>query len=497
MSNNTITFHKINEVIGWVETNSSIDAELEDFFKFRPKGFQFSPKFKKKLWDGYIRLYSRGKRQLHVGLYNHLRYFARDRGYDLQFSGFSNFENEPDIKQHVLDYIAGFPVYNENGEKISPRDYQIDVICKAIFNQRRTIKSPTGSGKSLMIYYYIKYLLDTDQASKILLVVPTVDLVSQMYGDFSDYAKRDINDLAHTITAGCAKDSHQPVYISTWQSIYKQPLNWFKQFDALICDEVHHYTEAKVMQNMVEKCTNAKWRLGTTGTIQDLKVHKMMIEALLGPVYSPTTTQELIAKKHLSSLKIYCPVLKYTEAERKTLHKKSYPEEMEFINFHQGRRQFIVNTIDHLNGNSLILFKNVEDQCIPMYKKIKEAYPDRNVYMVHGGVSKTERADIREAVKVDNDAIIVATYGTYSTGINIKSISAIVLGSPVKGEIKLLQSIGRGLRTHKDKERLIIVDICDNLEHNGRANYTLNHFIERTKIYRKEGFDFTLRNITL
>jgi superfamily II DNA or RNA helicase len=154
-------------------------------------------------------------------------------------------------------------------------------------------------------------------------------------------------------------------------------------------------------------------------------------------------------------------------------------------------------TLD-LKGNSLVLYSRVEAHGAILYEKINNnKQSDRKVFFVHGGVDADERELIREITERENNAIIVASYGTFSTGINIRNLHNVIFASPSKSRVRNLQSIGRVLRKATNKVKAILYDISDDCTYNSRKNYTLNHLIERIKIYNEENFNYEIITIQL
>jgi superfamily II DNA or RNA helicase len=340
-----------------------------------------------------------------------------------------------------------------------------------------------------MIYSLVRYYVDKGQ--KILLVVPTTSLVEQMYKDFRDYGW-DSESYCHRIYAGKEKTSEYPVTITTWQSVYKLERNFFEDYNVVIGDEAHLF-KSKSLVSIMTKLHHAKYRFGFTGTLDGTQTHKWVLEGLFGPSYKVTRTDELMKEGHLSKLDIQCLVLKHPSQKFET-----YEDELQYIINHEQRNKFISNLTLDLKGNSLVLFSRVETHGAVLYDLInKNKRGDRKVFFVHGGVDTEERELIREITEQEKNAIIVASYGTFSTGINIKNLHNIIFASPSKSRIRNLQSIGRVLRKGANKVKAILYDIADDCSYRSRKNYTLNHLIERIKIYNEENFNYEIITIQL
>ena len=371
----------------------------------------------------------------------------------------------------------------------TPRPYQIEGVSDALKYNRRLLISPTASGKSLMIYSIVRYYVDKGQ--KILLVVPTTSLVEQMYKDFSEYGW-DSDSYCHKIYSGREKYHDLPVTITTWQSIYKLDRKFFEQFGVVIGDEAHLF-KSKSLISIMSKLHHAKYRFGFTGTLDGTQTHKWVLEGLFGPSYKVTKTAELMKTGHVSQLDINCIVLKHPPQKFEV-----FEDEVQFIITHDRRNNFIKNLVSKLDGNTLVLFSRIEAHGEPLFNLINNNVSEgRKVFFVHGGVDTDERERIRAITESEKDAVIVASYGVFSTGINIKNLHNVIFASPSKSRIRNLQSIGRVLRKGKDKEKATLYDIADDCTYNSRKNYTLNHFIERVKIYNEESFNYDIVTVNL
>lgn len=298
------------------------------------------------------------------------------------------------------------------------------------------------------------------------------------------------------IFSGQEKDVDKQIYISTWQSIYKLPKKWFDQFECVIGDEAHLF-KANSLTTIMKNLGNCKYRFGFTGTLDGSQTHKLVLEGLFGTVKKVTTTSELIEQKYLSEFRIKAIVLGYEDETRQLIKKATYQDEMDFLVNHLPRNKFICNLAISLKGNTLVLYQYVDKHGKAIYDEIKNKAVDRQVYFVSGTISGSDRDDIRRAVELEIDSIIVASYGTFSTGVNIKNLHNIIFASPSKSRVRNLQSIGRGLRLGDRKERACLYDIADDLSWKQTRNHTLNHFVERIKIYNEEKFEYKTYNIPL
>ena len=482
-----ITIKKKNEVYVTVKAEPAICQELSDLFTFDVPGAKFMPQYRSKYWDGKIRLFSPATGEVYGGLVDKIVNWARKSEYSLEFENNKHYgtpfeENEIISREGVKEYMTRISKYK-------PRDYQIDAVYDALKYNRKLLISPTASGKSMMIYAVVRYFVETKK--KVLLIVPTTSLVEQMYKDFKDYGWN-ADQYCHRIYSGKEKTNENSVTITTWQSVYKLKRPFFKDFDVAIGDEAHLF-KSKSLVSIMTKMDSAKYRYGFTGTLDGSQTHKWVLEGLFGPSYKVTQTKELIDKGHLSKLQIRVLILKHTDQKFDT-----YEDELQYIIGHSKRNRFIRNLVLDLKGNSLILFSRVATHGQILFDSINSSVQgNRKVFYVHGGVEAQERERIREITEQERDAIIVASYGTFSTGINIKNLHNVIFASPSKSRIRNLQSIGRVLRTGDNKKKAVLYDIADDISYKSRKNYTLNHLVERVKIYNEEKFNYEIIQINL
>lgn len=479
--------------------------ELSDSLSFFTPGYKFSPAFRARRWDGKIRLFNLRNLTLPSGLLSRLSDFAREKKYELTLpSGLKRGGlSEAESGAGKAEYRA----QGSDGKVLELRDYQSDAINHAIENEKVLLVSPTGSGKSLIIYELLRYYLDNIRgpSKKAIIIVPTTALVEQIYHDFEEYSLKDKNfkasELLHRIYSGQEKESDAPVIITTWQSAIKMGAKWFDQFGAVFGDEAHLFT-ASSLTKIMSWLKNAWFRIGTTGTLpggEDAKVNQLVLEGCFGPVFRVTTTSELIDAGTLAQLKIHMLVLKYPKRLCDELKNADYHEELDFLTGYEPRNRFIINLTADLKGNSLVLFQFVEKHGEPLFESIKRKLEGskRKVYFVSGEVETDERERIRSLVEKEDGAVIVASVGTFSTGVNIRNLHNIVFASPTKSQIRVLQSIGRGLRKTEDDRPTTVYDIADNLSKNGVKNYTLEHGMARAKIYTMENFDFEVHEVPI
>ena len=488
----TLIIEKKNDVYLTVDCDPNVQREISEFFTFYVPGYKFMPAFRNRMWDGKIRLFSQKTKEIYFGLYPYIKAFCEERGYHIVAGKNVDIENKVD-KEIVKKFSNGL------GQKFEARDYQIDAIYHSLKFNRTLLLSPTASGKSFVIYALIRYyshLIKDRKNNRCLLIVPTTSLVEQMYSDFKSYGW-DVKKYCHRLYSGYSNETDKKVLISTWQSLYKLPKKYFEQFGAVFGDEAHLF-KSKSLTEIMTKLEDCKYRIGLTGTLDGTQTHKLVLEGLFGAVNKVTSTKKLMDKKQLSNLTIRCLILKHTEENCKMVSKGKYQDEVDYLVSSESRNNFLRNLAIKMKGNTLVLFQLVEKHGKKLYEIIKEKADDnRKVFYIFGGVEADEREAIRGITEKEKDAIIVASYGTFSTGVNIRNLHNIIFASSSKSRIRNLQSIGRGLRLGDNKTSATLYDIADDLTYKSKENFTLKHFQERVSVYTQEEFDYEIHNVSL
>jgi len=486
-----VIISKKNEVYIKLECEPHILYELAPHFSFTVDSAKFMPQYRGRGWNGEIRLLSTSTGEIYVGLLDRVIAKIKNYGYTYEFRDNKyyglpfelNDEISPEGVKGYMSYICNF----------EPYDYQINAVYECLRYNRKTVISATSSGKSYMIYSLVRYY--STKGLKCLVVFPTTSLIHQMFKDWTEYGW-DPENYCHMIYSGQEKNVDLPVTLSTWQSIHKLDKSFFQDYDCVIVDECHG-CKSKSLIDIMKKSHNAKYRFGFTGTLsnggKDSQTHELVISGLFGPPYKAVGTKELIDKGRASKLDIHCLVLKHNPQRF-----EKYEDEIQFIINNEKRNNFIKKLALDLKGNTLVLFSRVETHGLPLYELINnDSDSERKIFFVHGGVDVQEREQVREITERENNAIIVASYGVFSTGISIKNLHNVIFASPSKSRIRNLQSIGRVLRKGNNKDKATLYDIADDSTYGSKKNYTLNHFIERVKIYTEEDFNYEIIPINL
>lgn len=470
----------VNDVWLRVDCDDATAHELAQHFEFDVPNARFMPHMRGRNWNGKIRLFKLRGHLLYRGLLPRLLEFASQQGYSVT----NTIPDPAPWPDDISTWIASQRI------SVTPRDYQVQAVRTLLNTHRGIVLSPTGSGKSLIIH-----LVTAALATPTLIVVPTTGLVAQLSNDLQSYGV----DAAkiQNIHAGLPKAQQAQIVLSTWQSIYKLPASYFAHFQCVIVDEVH-LAKSKSLSHLLEKCETVPYRFGFTGTLDDTQAHRLVLEGLFGAVTRVTSTHTLMTQQHLAPLRVKMCVIQYPDDRCRALRQLPYQEEVDVIVSDPARLDLVALTAAQCTGTTLVLFNFVEKHGKPLFMRLQHLVGDtRPVYFVSGEVSAHDREQIRQSVSTHETSIIVASYGTTSTGINIPSIKTIIFASPSKSKIRVLQSIGRSLRMHESKTHATLIDFVDDFRVGRHSNHTFRHGEQRAQYYASEKFPFTVMEQSL
>lgn len=478
MSENWIKIKKLNHVYGRIYASSpSIILDINRFFTIAVPKFWFSPKYKAGLWNGRIEFVKKNGK-FALGLFHEIYKFIKGCDYKIYIS--KDFKNDIEIN----DFNEILDMWLKDGW--IPRNHQSIGALLALQKRTGILEHATSSGKSLTMAMIIMYSLLKKLNNKILVLVPNLSLISQLTNDFIEYGVPP--DWIGNFT-GMQKDTEQPIIISTWQSMYKQP-DLIKIFDGIIVDETHGL-KAEAVNSVAQNATNATLRIGCTGSLPSEKTEIYTMMGMLGSVLHRKTQRELIDDGQASDILIKIFYLSYIQEIKDKLKGLPYEVEKEFIETYKPRNHIISKICKkHIDkDHNMIILVNKLDHGKDIYNYLQEKNIPKEIFFVSGEMDPKERERIRSYTNENKGIIIVATSGVFSTGISIKRIHAIIFADGGKSEIRTIQSIGRGLRLHNEKRKFILYDIGDGLK------YSEKHLEERIKIYTKAEFDISTHEI--
>lgn len=492
-----------DRILSLTEATEMEMEQLKISFTREVANAKWDPRVKKGWWDGKIS-YFKSNRYLPSGLWNEVVDLSRTYNFELEIEGIERkFDRDIDMEE-----LQNWVDEKWANAKMKPRDYQVSTVFNLIKHQNCLAELATSAGKTLITYMTIAYLLETQKSRKILMIVPTVDLVVQGTEDFYEYnaescqLKLDIQQ----IFAGSVIRQGSNIVIGTYQSLVKKDKEYFDQFDTVVVDETHKAKSASI-KTILEKCEGAGRKFGLSGTIpKPGTLDRLTLMAYTGPVITSIRADYLMEQGHITPCEVYVIEMDYAKQEVKDgfkeLFQRTEEDRKRLLNLEQQyaiqsevRLDFITDMILKNTKNSLVLFYRIE-YGNKIYEKLRQK-TDRKIFYIDGGTDKDLREHQKEHLEEGEGKIMIASYGTFSTGINVKNIHTIYLTESFKSEVIIRQSIGRGLRLHKDKKKLVIIDFVDDYRSGKHKNYLYKHSIVRQEIYAEQNFPYSVRQADL
>lgn len=467
--------------------NSEIITAIDNYFSPYADGYFFHPKYKQGVWNGRINFFNKRMMTLPIGLFEELMTMLNEKNYLTVLSEELRQIQTPPKTTHNIQLPNWF---SKDGEQYSLHDYQADGINCLLDHKFGIAVVGTAGGKMPMIVAGIKGMLEEDPSAKILVICIRQQLVEQVYKEFAVTGEsQDKVVRLHGENKEALKSKNPQVVIATWQSIdslRKKGKDFFKLFDAVIVDEVQS-AKANVLSNILDMMKNTTWRFGLTGSMPPNRADKYTVLSKIGPVRYIKKSKSLQDEGYISKVYIKMIGLMW-KRPKKDYENEDYPQERNWLEQNSSRNKFIGNLVHarfsrKKEENTLILVEKIEHGKTLQDIISKLGY---ETYFVHGSMNLADREDIRELAEEKNNICIVATYGTFSTGINIKRIHSIIFAMPGKGEVRTVQSIGRGLRKTDKKDSLILFDIFDD------TVFSKKHMKQRQQIYKEQGFPFSV-----
>jgi superfamily II DNA or RNA helicase len=465
------------------------------------EGWRFHPLVKKRVWDGNISFIKRNK--IPSGLWKEVVDICKEYDFKLSMNGITDLFNTDITESEFLDWVNDFFKDSE----IKPRDYQIDAAFKILKYRRCLAELATSAGKTLISFMIVAYMMERLNKKKILFIVPNVSLVLQATGDFEEYNKSRIQLKIQQIYSGVKIRPSSNIVIGTYQSLVKKDEEYFNQFDVVMVDETHK-AKANSIQKIMDKCWHCDYRFGLSGTIPKRgTVNRLSLMSAMGPLVTQVKANYLQDEGYIAKCKVLQIHMDYaTVAQKESFaflsknpidRQRLFSLEQNFINENEKRLDFVCQVVKKSTSNSLVLFHKIA-YGEKLYQKLR-SITDKKVYYVDGSINADLREEFKRRMEKNDDVIIVASYGTFSTGISIKNIHNIFFTESFKSEVIIRQSIGRGLRQHHSKDIVKIYDFIDDFRYKDDEldwmNYIYRHGQERRKIYKEEKFPFELQNI--
>lgn len=495
--NYDISLLPCNEIYYKIEAGPHIINKIRSYFSLRVPGFIFNPLYKNGLWNGFVCLFKGN--YFPKGLRKDLEKFASDNHYSIYVH---DQHRSCGISLEYLDELikttklSSVDKKSGNVFEIQLRDYQEEAIRLCIKNQHQLIVSQTSTGKSLMIYMVMKILQEAIIFdSKMLIIVPSITLVEQMYSDFESYSRLNgwkVDDFCTKMHSKAKPDYNKQILITTWQSLMDKDEEFFKQYKAVFLDEAHkigksNTKEAKQIELEINKCVNAKFLFGFTGTLPEEILYRKKILGFFGNTKAVTSYSDAISTGNISDLEINILELEYTSGFDGSM--RNYKNEKSFIMSSQRRNEFLKKLMLKNNGNQLLLFMEIKKHAKVIYESIinDERFKDYKIILLDSTSKVSVREDTKKLLETNDKVIVFGTYALLGTGWSVNNIWNIIFVAPLKSKIAVLQSIGRGLRLIPGQKKVCkIWDIVDKFEY---KNILYKHYLTRYKYYAENKFN--------
>lgn len=505
-----------------IESTKGEFNQLKLYLTRKVHNYRFMKRYKLGVWSGDIDYFKDGF--IDFGLWQEVYQCCKTYGYKFIIENQDQFPINKNIsKEKLQDFIENF--YKDHktsdGKPFIPYEHQIEAIFQLLKYQFGIVEIATAGGKSLvfgtLLFYY---LININPDAKILLIVPNISLVTQFYNDLGDYNygfKNEnltpcdirIDEVMSDKPRKYRNDEKKPnVYIGTYQSLEKYPKEWFKQFEVVAADEAHTAKAQTLINILTKTFGSSKIRFGMSGTYPSpSSVEILTIQSLLGPKLINISAKQLMDKGLISNVKIKAILLhhdnhKFAEAvyniKKRGDGQKAWLLEKEYVANSAKRKTFIKNLVDKFTTNSLILFHNIE-YGTELFNFLKDNCQNKDVFYIDGETPVEKRDYIKNKMEdtSGNPKILVASFGTTSTGVNIKAITNIIFAQGFKSDQVIRQSIGRGLRLHSEKNKLIVFDIVDIFHDSFKTTLWKQYESRRDDIYKKQKYPFDELKIKL
>lgn len=493
-----------------VECSDVEFKQLQFSFRKKIKNWRFHPQVKRKLWDGYMTFMDSAGR-MPVGLWNELIEVCKEHGFAVNFEDFDLFRS-PYTKEEFLAWVEATSFFDKKGNKIEPRDYQVSSVWAILKYKYSISEIATSAGKTLIMYMVMAFLRHKGLLKRMLIIVPNISLIIQTYEDFQDYSHNDSTLKLQMISGETSKilDESTQVVIGTFQSLVKQEAQFFEGFDAVCVDEAH-FTQAKSVKETLAKCRNVVYRFGLSGTLEkDDFAERLTLQAYLGPMINKVSAEFLFKNKYATPVQVKVIKLNYMDDEiREKLSEirkrrtsidgaKILDIERKLVIESDKRLNYICDLVNKTTKNTLVLFHNVKaDYGKKMQERLFDISRDKDVFYIDGETDVEKREYFKQSLEEGENKVLIASFGTFSTGISVKNIHNIVFAESFKSDKIIRQSIGRGMRLHESKTKTNIIDICDDFSFNGDKNFLIKHMEKRLEIYDSQGFPYKVYSVDL
>jgi superfamily II DNA or RNA helicase len=471
--------------------------------------FYFHPLVKKKVWDGAICFVDKKLPvwRVPIGLWSEIYQIGQKYKIDVSIEGLEEIIDSSFTLDEFKKWCEEFFKHKEK----KPRDYQIETAWKIIRFKLSVSEVATSSGKTLIAFIVLAYLKSVYRVKKFLMVVPNTNLILQATEDFEEYGLDELDNCEiQQIHGANKKKISGGLMIGTYQSLVKMGPEFFDDVEAVFVDECHQAKSTSI-KKVVSKCKDSLWRFGLSGTLANKNsAEYLTIQQFLGPLIMEISPKFLFDNNYATPVNIKIVKMNWLKEDlkEKLISLKDNKKEIEGNEIFNIERKLVINSEKRLNfitdfilktsKNSLVLFQSVgEGYGKRIYEKIREKTPEKEVYYIDGDTDPNTREIFIKRMEEETNRILVASFGTLSTGISINNIHNIFLTESYKSEVLIKQTLGRGMRLHENKDKVNVVDFVDDFSLNGKQNYLLKHSNERIEIYKREQFDYKIYEINI
>ena len=468
----------------------------------------FHPLVKKKIWDGNVCFIEKKGPfwRVPIGLWRELMQIGEEYKIEIEIDGLANIINQKLTLEEFTEWSNEF--FDDADKK--PRDYQIETAWKIIKYRYSVSEVATSSGKTLISFMIFAYLKSQGLIRKYMMIAPNTNLVIQASEDFDDYGLQKLGVKIQQIGAGNKLRPGCDLIIGTFQSLVKQEAEFFEEVDAVFVDEAHH-TNSMSIKKIVAKCMHSQWRYGLTGTLTKRgTADYLTIQQFLGPLVVEIPPSFLFENNYATPISIKVVILDWLEQEYKDKLSELklnhgniegteiYNVERRMVVESKKRINYIVDFISKISKNSLVLFQSVKDEYVKkIFNLIRDKNNDKEVFYVDGDTDENLREEYKSRMSFGENRILIATYGTFATGISINNLHNIFLVESYKSEVLIKQSLGRGMRKMEGKEKVNVIDFVDDFSSPKYQNYLMKHSLVRIEIYKREGFSYKVFKVKL
>lgn len=468
----------------------------------------FHPLVKKKIWDGNICFVEKKGAfwKVPIGLWREVLEIGKEFNIDIEIEGLSELLLSDLTLEDFQSWVDDF----FSDKEIEPRDYQVEAAWKIVKYRYSVSEIATSSGKTLISFMIFAYLKQMGLIRKFMVIVPNTNLVFQGNDDFIDYGIDDLGVKIQQIGGGSKLREGCDLIIGTFQSLVKKDKEFFEDVDAVFVDEAHH-TNSMSIKKIVSKCMHCGWRFGLTGTLTKRgSADHLTIQQFLGPVIVEISPDFLFKNKHATPVEIKVVMLDWLDdsVKDKLANLKAnsqnlegnelYNIERKLVIESEKRLHYIVDFIGRTSKNSLVLFQSVKDEYgKQIWNRLRDITNNKEVFYVDGDTDESLREEYKNRMSSGENKVLVATYGTFSTGISINNLHNIFLVESYKSEVLIKQSLGRGMRKMEGKEKVNVIDFVDDFSTPKYKNYLVKHGEARIQIYKNENFRYKIFKVKL